>query len=207
MSMAGIILSFILVTICGNALLASWQHRTWVRQRRFEHRANSVAALKGLFDELASLTNRRRYSMIRVVYALKGRDDDRINLSKQQYQDILDEWNIRFNEILIKLIFHVSTAEMQHLELNINAEFVQIGQRIELCLKSKERCKRQELTDIENKLNRLNRLIFEINRDIYRRVAKIEKREIFSDEKLLTQEEYDEASTWALFRNSFKARI
>ena len=207
MSTLDIVVSFILVTVAGNYLASAWQYRTWVRQKRFERKTSSISSLQSMFDEMTSIMSGRRYAMLKIVYAIRSKDEGRINSCLEAYQRSLDDWNTKFNYILIKVIFELGVEEMKNLEDYIGCEFVKIGSDIELCIRNQSNATKSRLNDIENRLNLLNREIININRDVYRKIAQLEKSELFAEEKTLGAKEYEEAPTWALFRNLFKARI
>jgi hypothetical protein len=207
MSTVNIIISFVLISLVGNYLLSAYQYRAWVRQRRFEKKAESIQYLYDLFAELTSLMSKRRYAMLKLVYALRKNDKDRINNARIEYKKYLDEWNTKLNAFLIKVVFHLDEDEMMYLEDHINADFVAIGQEIELCLRDARNATNSRLASIENKLNSLNRDIINIIRDIYRKIHKIEKQEIFTEDILLRTNEYSEAHTLVLFRNLFRTRV
>jgi hypothetical protein len=72
--------------------------------------------------------SKRRYAMLKLVYALRKNDKDRINNARIEYKKYLDEWNTKLNAFLIKVVFHLDEDEMMYLEDHINADFVAIGQ-------------------------------------------------------------------------------
>lgn len=207
MNTLNIVISFLLVTFLGNALIASWQHRTWVQQKRFEKKATSITSLLKIFDYLVQLMSKRRFAMLRVIYALKSADEDRIRMTTAIYDEVLNEWNIRFNELLIKITFHLGTDKMSVFENDINEHFVNLGRKIESLCKNRDKATKTALNEIEKSLNKLSRDIFTFNRDVYQKIHSLQKREVFSNDKMLNENEYHEATNWALFRNLFKSRI
>jgi hypothetical protein len=86
--------------LVGNYLLSAYQYLAWVRQRRFEKKAESIQYLYDLFAELTSLMSKRRYAMLKLVYALRKNDKDRINNARIEYKKYLDEWNTKLNAFL-----------------------------------------------------------------------------------------------------------
>ncbi|MGB0085207.1 MAG: hypothetical protein WBP94_07540 [Rhodomicrobiaceae bacterium] len=206
MSTINIVVTFLLVTLFGNYLLSAWQYRTWLRQRRFEAKSNLLNSLHDLYDDLVSLMSRRRYAMLKVVYALRQKNPDRVDAARAVYEKCLDEWNSKFNSLLIKVIFYLDTEEFHKFEDEINSEFVDIGRHIDLCLRRSDNSTTARLADIEARLNYLNHKIINITRTIYGSINRAENREIFVDDKLLKENEYAEAPTWILFRNLFRTR-
>ena len=177
-----IILSFIFVTIIGNALISAWQHNNWLWQQRFEKKSANINNLKEMFDDLVQLSSKRRYVMLRAVYAIKSGKREKIDEVRTQYDEVVKEWNLRLNEFLIKLVFHVGEDEMQRLEHDISRKFTDLGARIEKLIRDPKQSNRALLNNLENCLNVLNNEIFRLNRDIYRAIINTQRKEIFSEE-------------------------
>jgi len=202
-----VVLSFLFTGLAANRLIQAWQYRNWKAQQRLSDAEKDHRALQDVFDEVATLAGKRQHKMMRLFYVINDNED----VLKQrfgEYDTAVAEWNERFNAISAKLTMHLEWSFTHRLEDGIQKSFVSLGNELERFVKRRknnERISATEILRVRQRLDLLQRHIFQFNRDMLKFLLG-RKQEIYK-EKPLTLHTLDSFPTWELFKALFNPRI
>jgi hypothetical protein len=202
------LLTFLFTGLIANRLVQQWQHRNWKSQQRLSDTERKYQEFQELFDEVAALASRRQHKMVRLLSSIRSGDVDLVKQRLAEYDTALVDWNEKLNAIFAKLTMYLRWQFTKRLEGHIQPTFVRIGRELEALARA--RILRSEgnlpkCRQLQRELDRLQRDIFEFNRDVLRFI--LTKRDELYEEIPFSADTLDRFPTWELFKALFKPRV
>ena len=203
-----VLLTFLFTGIAANRLIQAWQHRNWISQQRLADVSKRYETAQSIFDEMSSLAAKRQHRMLRLLAAVRSMDKERIEERRLQYDEVLTDWNDKLIPLFAKLAVHLQTRFWWRLENEIQPAFVSAGSILERLVRqrlSDGKIAASELRIVQEALNRLQRSLYVLNRDIIKYTVDQQKELYKSPE--LSPYNLDGFPTWELFKALFKSRV
>lgn len=189
-----------------------WQQRNWLLQQEISDQEKISTETKKLFDDFVALSSKRHFRTKRLYWALKAKDEKRIDEALVAYREVLYEWNDA--EISWKVRFVKNLDFGSHISANIDdrirVPFVATGSILERGVKRSKSAKsvefllnKMETSIVETNLTSSSRAIFEIGREIYGKLdylssGRLDEHQIIQNK--LTKGNYNDLSLLQLFK-------
>ena len=125
-----IVLGFLLTTVAGGWWASRLQQRAWLRQNEVQLRQAEHESAAGACKEILSLLDRRLYRMQRLVWAAAGGDLGEVERRRQQYVEVLFDWNDHLNTNLSVVGTYFGNRARGHLE-GLYEDFKRVGGEVE----------------------------------------------------------------------------
>jgi hypothetical protein len=202
------LLTFLFTGLIANRLVQQWQHRNWKSQQRLSDTDREYRGFQELFDEVATLASRRQHKMVRLLSGIRSGDVDLVKQRLAEYDIALVDWNEKLNSIFAKLTMYLRWQFTKRLEDDIQPTFVRIGRELETLARARIAGSGADSTkcrQLDRELNRLQRHIFEFNRDVLRFIL-TKKNELY-EEMPFRADTLDRFPTWELFKALFQPRV
>lgn len=131
---------FVLTTIVGGWWASRLQQRSWQRQNDIRVKEEETRRAGEVCDELTRLLDKRLYRMFRLYWAIEAlrRGDgtrEYFDARLADYNDVLYEWNDRFNANLALIGTHFGEDARGYL-FDLYGAFTQAGLEFNLCTRA-----------------------------------------------------------------------
>jgi hypothetical protein len=134
-----LILLTLVLAIVG-AIVGAWlQRRQWAQQNWEGVREKRTSFAMGTVEEIARLSDHRRYRELRLLWALRRCAADEIASAQKEYLVALFNWMDNFGRIKAELWHSFDRSVVNRFESDIHDKFASIGRRIEAKLRGIER--------------------------------------------------------------------
>ena len=203
-----ILITFLLTGVVANWLIQSWQSRNWINQQRFYGAEKRFEALRAHADNLAKLASIRLSSMFRLTFAL-NMSSDFMEERRKIYSDAVDEWNSNINLLYAKTTMYTNYHLTMRIEKDIHNPFASAGSAIELLVRSRKSNSdvRVDVKPILKKLNSIQGMLENLNRDMLRLVINRQAATYQGVELSYKMSSLKYLSTWQLFKALFITRV
>jgi hypothetical protein len=198
-------LTFLLTSLTAPRLVQAWQHLNWKKQQQLLDAQNEYNALRSLLDEFASLSEKRRFRMLRLLWILDRNEVDEIKIRLNEYDESLKAWNDRFTPLQAKLTVYVAWSFAARLQDDINLAFVTSGQKLERMTSRRlngDSLVASEVSELNRSLNHLEYQLFRFNRDLLKKIK--DKKDSAYEPPHFTLATLHDLPTWELFKALFK---
>lgn len=115
-----------------------FQSRAWANQRATTNRDQKRGQAIAFYEELSSRLDRRLYRMKRVIWALRGHQQEggrgRLDEAIDAYEDVLAEWNESINSTLARCEIYFGAEVRNVLENRIHEDFAAAGRVIDIAI-------------------------------------------------------------------------
>lgn len=207
LTLASVVLAFVLTGVVGNHLIHALQHRNWVSQQRVLGLQKDYDALRALFDEISQLTGKRLARMHRLALAANSAELQRVEELTREYDDVLREWNEKLNNLSARCTFYDDYWMTQRLHEDVQASFYLAGRSIEALVRIRRaggRIDNRMWNEALAELVNTQATLTNFNRDMLRTVKALQVKTFDGEKVAFSEQRLDDFSTWQLFKALFK---
>lgn len=157
----------LLLAIIGAAVGAWLQHRSWVQQNWDKLRLERRSAALEVVQRASEFFDKRLYRQRRMLWAVRGRDPQQIEIERQEYRKAVFEWMDNLGRTKAELWASFDRWTAVRFENELHDPLAEIGRRIEAALRTANGTK---LAAEERDLDRLGRRGYEFMQYLLQRI-------------------------------------
>jgi hypothetical protein len=153
---------FLLTTICGGFVGTLLQQRAWRHKWEIENAEKHIETAKQIFEEVSRLMDKRLFRVDQLSTWIKRADKERVEVSLQNYREVMFDWNDNINRHLAMLQIYFGNDIREDFDFNVGAKFVKAGLGTEAVYRDFIREQ-----DIGDALSDVRNLIGELRAEVY----------------------------------------
>lgn len=125
------VLGFLLTTVLGGSLGAFLQRRFWLHQWKVQRLNKIHEEARAVFEEVSRILDKRLFRLSQFKTWIKRGHKDMIEISLQNYREIVMEWNDSINRNLSLIHFYFGEEVREEYDYNLGKDFVDAGVKVE----------------------------------------------------------------------------